>query len=74
MAVSYTHLDVYKRQAYDVVTLLSISIAFSERYSFMNPITVFKSTAIKITHESITSPTKYAAMAATIKMCIRDRK
>ena len=57
--------------AWDVVTLLSISIAFSERYSCMNPIIVFKSTAIKITHESITSPTKYAAIAATISRAIK---
>ena len=57
--------------AWDVVTLLSISIAFSERYSCINPIIVFKSTAIKIIQESITSPTKYAAIAATISRAIK---
>ena len=54
-----------------VMKFLRLSMAFCDRYSWINPIITFKRTAKIITPASITSPIANAAIAATIKSPIR---
>ena len=46
IAVSYTHLDVYKRQGYNIIFLSILSSVIVAVFSLQNPVTVLNETFV----------------------------